>query len=303
MKATRLVAFFLAPSSPRPLGVFRIGVSLVLLAQAWSLAGHIQELFGDRGLTPWSITAPLASPWMPRVETWVALARPWGLNARESIQALCCAYALALAALLVGWRTRPAATLAWLLHAVLMNSAPLFIYGVEVFAHISLFYCVVLPVGAAFALDVRAGRTSDAPSAMATLGLRVLQLHLCLVYVSSGVEKALGATWQQGTAVWDAVMQPQFFRFDLTWLAHQPWVSMAASWGTLLVEVGYGVFIWPRQTRLFWVLLTLGLHAGIALFMGLWLFSGIMAVLTFAAFGWEALGAAPRHFARARQRV
>ncbi len=37
----------------------------------------------------------------------------------------------------------------------------------------------------------------------------------------------------------------------------------------------------------FWGVLTLGLHAGIAVFMGLWMFGGIMGVLTFAAFGWE----------------
>jgi len=287
MRAIRLSAFFSAPSPPHSLGVFRMGVSLVLLAQAWTLSGHVQEILGDRGLTPWSITAPLSSPWVPRLGAWVPLAREWGLSARDCIHGLTSVYALSLVALLLGWRTRLAAGVAWLTHAVLMNSGPLFTYGVEVFAHISLFYCVVMPVGAAFSLDVRAGRVSDAPSAAATLSRRVLQLHLCMVYVSSGVEKALGLPWQDGSAVWDAVMQPQFSRFDLTWLAHQPWVSKAATWGTLIVEVGYGAFIWPRRTRAFWVLLTLGLHAGIALFMGLWLFSGIMAVLTFAAFGWE----------------
>ena len=294
MSRARLEAFLFAPRSPHPLGVFRLGVSLVLLAQAWSLSGHVLELFGDRGLTPWSITAPLASPWMPRLGTWVPALRGWGLDTRTCILGLTSTYALALGALLLGWRTRWAAAGAWLLHGVLMNSVPLFMYGVEVFAQISLFYCVVLPVGAAFSCDVRAGRTSDAPSAEAALALRVLQVHLCVVYVSSGVEKALGLPWREGAAVWDAVMQPQFARFDFTWMAEHPWVSRAATWGTLLVEVGYGAFIWPRQSREAWVLLTVGLHAGIAVFMGLWLFGAIMSVLTFAAFGWEPLRARVR---------
>jgi hypothetical protein len=294
MSRARLTDFFLAPGSPHPLGVFRIGVSLVLLAQAWSLSGHVLELFGDRGLTPWSITAPLASPWLPRLGTWVPALRAGGLDTSTCLRVLTGTYALALVALLLGWRTRGAAAVAWLLHGVLMNSVPLFMYGVEVFAQISLFYCVVLPVGAAFSWDVRAGRACDAPSPEATLALRVLQVHLCLIYVSSGVEKALGTPWREGSAVWDAVMQPQFARFDFTWLAEHPWVSRAATWGTLLVEVGYGAFIWPRQSREAWVVLTLGLHAGIAVFMGLWLFSALMAVLTFAAFGWQPLRARVR---------
>ena len=70
-------------------------------------------------------------------------------------------------------------------------------------------------------------------------------------------------------------------------MAQVPWLSKAVSWGTLVIEIGYPFFVWPRRTRGLWVLLTLSLHAGIALFMGLWLFSGTMAVLTFAAFGWN----------------
>jgi hypothetical protein len=212
-----------------------------------------------------------------------------GLTARESIQVLASFYALSVIGLLLGWRTRGCAVVAWLGHTVLLNGGALFSYGLETFAHISLFYCTVMPVGSAFSLDVRAGRASSAPSPWATLSLRVLQLHLCIVYFMTGFEKSLGAPWQQGTAIWDILMQPQYSRYDVSWMAAHPWVSQLATWGTLVIELGYPFFIWSRRTRLPWILFTLGMHAGIALFMGLWMFSGIMSVLTFSAFGWSAL--------------
>jgi len=286
----RLSAFVSEPSSPRPLGVFRIGVSLVLLAQAWTLADSLGVLFGDRGLIPWSVSGRLDSGWLPRLGLLAPLLQKLlGLSENGTLHALTSLYVLGLVGLLLGWRTRLCALVAFLGHATLLNTGTLFAYGIDIFGHIALFYCLVLPVGAAYALDSRAGRSSPASSAEATLGLRVLQVHLCLVYLSAGVEKALGPTWQQGTALWDSLMHPEYTRLDFAWMAFQPWVSWFGSWATLVVEVGYAVFVWPRRTRMLWVVLTVGLHAGIAFAMGLWLFSAIMAVLTVSAFGCEAL--------------
>ena len=58
------------------------------------------------------------------------------------------------------------------------------------FAHIGLFYCVWMPVGYAWSLDQRHGAVSDEATPLCRLSLRVLQVHLCIVYVSSGIEKA-----------------------------------------------------------------------------------------------------------------
>ena len=52
-----------------------------------------------------------------------------------------------------------------------------------------------------------------------------------------------------------------------------------------ILETGYMVFIWPRKTRLLWLTCMLLVHLGIAILMGLYLFSFIMIVLNVAAFG------------------
>src|SRR5262249_39233752 len=148
-----------------------------------------------------------------------------------------------------GWRTRAAAALAWLTHTMLKTSGNANIYGVDEFAHIALFYCIWMPVGHALSLDLLAGRVSGAPTPGARLGVRVLQLHLCVVYVSSGIHKALGEQWWDGEAFWRSVMRPDFAQFEMGWLADVPGLAMAVCWGTLLLEVGYPLLVWPRWTR------------------------------------------------------
>ncbi|WP_223642641.1 hypothetical protein [Corallococcus sp. EGB] len=285
----RLAAFVGEPTSPQPLGVLRIGVAALLLIQAWSLSESLPELLSNRGWVPWSVSEALASPAVPRVDAVVAALAPLGISQVAGLQGLAFVYVVALLGLLLGLHTRVSAVVAWVIHTVLLNSISFFSYGVETFAHISLFYCVVMPVGTAFSLDMRAGRLSGAPSALATLSLRVLQLHLSLIYLSTGLEKLLGPVWRDGTAIWEVLMQPQYGQFDFAWLAAVPWLVKLSTWGTLAVEVGYAFCIWPRRTRGLWVALTLGMHLGIAVMMGLWMFSGMMAVLTFAAFGWPLL--------------
>src|SRR6185312_15802678 len=70
----------------------------------------------------------------------------------------------------------------------------------------------------------------------------------------------------------------------LAWLARSSWIPMLAGWTTLVVEVGYVFFIWPRRTRKAWCAATIGLHLGIGLFMGLVFFSSVMILLTVCLF-------------------
>jgi HTTM domain len=275
--------FFTAPASPRPLAVFRIGLALVLLGQAYALAGSTLALFGSRGLVQWSITDGDVLLGVPRVR-WVAeLLAPLGASADDAVRLVFLVYAASLACLLIGWRTRLSAVLAWLTHLALNMSGNAIMYGVDQFAHIALFYCTWMPVGEALSADRRAGRTSGAASELARISLRVLQLHLCVVYFSSGIEKAMGEQWWNGEAIWRALMWPALGQFDFTWLASVPWLAMLACWGTLLVEIAYPLFIWHRRTRLPWALATIGLHLGIAVALGLVSFAGVMIVLNVAA--------------------
>ncbi|MBA3315054.1 MAG: HTTM domain-containing protein [Planctomycetaceae bacterium] len=279
--------FFHEPASAAPLAAFRIGVASVLLVQALCLASDVAALYGPKANVRWDVMDPADGPtsihpFAPRVRMVATLLAPLNIAAELATQATFAGYAFALVALLFGWKTRPAAIVAWLTHLALNNAAAATIYGVDMFAHIALFYCVVLPVGAVLSIDAR--RKPSEPTSGNRLALRVLQLHLCVVYLSSAIEKGLGVQWWNGEAVWRAVTLPGLSQVDMTWLATAPWIAVLAGWGTLAVEAGYAVLIWPTRTRTAMALATIGMHAGIGVVMGLTSFSALMIALTATAF-------------------
>jgi hypothetical protein len=280
----RLDAFVSTPTSPRPLAILRIGLAVVLIAQTVSLWDSMTELFGTRGVIQAPVVESVSSPYVLRARWLVEFAARQGVGEEVCLRGLFQIYLGSLAALLLGWRTRVAAVIAWLVSLSLKTSSSLSAYGAYEFANIALFYCVWMPVGHALSLDRRSGRVSDAPSPGACLSLRVLQLHLCIVYVASGIEKASGEQWRNGEAIWRALMRCDLGQFDFSWLADCPHLAQFICWGTLAVEIGYAFLIWSRWTRCPTALAAIGMHAGIAVTMGLWSFSALMIVLNTAAF-------------------
>jgi hypothetical protein len=275
------LVFLTAPASGRPLAFLRIGLCVVLLIQAWALWANLDQLFGCFGLVQWSVAESIAPDGVPRVG-WISSLL--GLDPATSLHGLFLLYVMSLVGLLVGWRTGCMTAIAWLTHLALMTSGRTAVYGVDALAHVTLFYFLWLPVSAEASIDRLAGRVSGAASWQARLGLRIMQLHLCVVYFAAGVLKAPGEDWQNGEAIWRALMCRDLAVYDFSWLAEVPYLVWATTWATLVVEIGYAFFVWPRRTRTLWVLAVIGLHLGIAVTMGLWSFSGVMIVLNVGAF-------------------
>ncbi|WP_437324307.1 hypothetical protein [Sorangium sp. So ce381] len=290
--ASAIERFALAPASAAPLAALRIGLAAVLLTQAALVAPLLFDLYGPAGILQDPLRDAFTPRELPGIGWLTELLAPLGIGEAPILVGTGAVYALSLAALLCGFRTRAAALLAWSTHRMLMVTADPTVYGADVFANIFLFYLVWVPSGAALSFD-RRGHGSrralacapDEPTPAARLGLRVVQLHLCVAYLASGLEKAAGQAWWNGEAIWRSVMLPEYRQLDFSWLASHPWVAQAAGWSVLAVELGYAFLIWPRLTRRAVVVATSLLHLGIAAFMGLGVFGAIMPVLTLAAFG------------------
>jgi hypothetical protein len=269
------------PVSARPLAGLRIGLPLLLLVHLVWLSNDVLALHGNRGIIPWELTELLRDPWVPGLPT---LARAFGLvgiGGHAAIVLLLSCYAGSLLSLALGFHARLSAFLAWGLHLSLMTSGFASFYGVDQLANTFLFYLFVFPSGRAWTLVQ--GRSVHDPTIPAGC-LRVMQAHLCVIYLSAGLFKAAGRQWWNGEAIWQTVSQPAFRTFDLAALAWHPWIPMLAGWATLLVEIGYAFFIWPRRTRRAWGLAAIGLHLGVGLFMGLVFFSAVMILLTCCLF-------------------
>jgi hypothetical protein len=278
-------AFFFEPASARPLAALRISLSAVLLGQAWLLRTEVLDLLAHDGIVQGDLARDLGDAWTPHLSWLVDRLAPLGVSESSCLHAVCGLYVVSLVGLGLGLFTRVASVLAWFLHWALLSTGGTTIYGADTYAHIFLFYLMWAPAGAAWSLDVAQGRAPRAPSEMARLGLRVMQLHLCMSYLASGIQKSVGVQWWNGELIWRALSLPVYQQLDTSWLASVPWLSQIAGWTALFIELGYLVFIWPRRTRRLWIAAIVALHLGIAVFLGLGVFGAIMCVLTLSLFG------------------
>ncbi|MEO5726922.1 MAG: HTTM domain-containing protein, partial [Byssovorax sp.] len=277
--------FFFEPASARPLAALRISLSAVLLGQAWLLRNEVLDLVAHDGIVQGDLAPYLGGAGAPRLGWLVERLAPLGISESSCLHAVCGLYIASLVGLGLGLFTRVASVLAWFLHWALLSTGGPTSYGADTYAHIFLFYLMWVPAGGAWSLDVARGRASRAPSEMARLGLRVMQLHLCVSYLASGIQKSVGIQWWNGELIWRALSLPIHQQIDTTWLASVPWLCQIACWSALFIELGYCVFIWPRRTRRLWIAAIVALHLGIALFLGLGVFGVIMCALTLSLFG------------------
>lgn len=283
MKTAALHRLLWQPTTPLYFGLYRIGVGAMGLLLCALLLPDLYLLYGPNGLVVWGVADGLISPYQPSLGKLYACITPYyNVSPDRLLQGVFTLYVAVLVGFTLGIRTRYMAFMAWALHLLLMNTGRFGSYGVESILHVALFYSIFFPCGKALAFDSK--WQISAPSVDATLSLRVLQFQLCIIYAASGLEKAVGAEWWNGNAIWYSVTEEQFRQFNFNWLAQVPWVARLAGWWTVIIETGYVLAICWRPTARFWVYNTVAMHVGIFLFMGLHTFALLMITLNLVAF-------------------
>ena len=252
---------FLYQFRPNPLwtDALRAGISLTLLVDMLMLRDDFAVLYGSDRF----VDAPLLAL---KQDFPVITVGPVSQYAVWVTYLACCLLVL------FNYRPRIALIVLLLLHQLLFTGHTLFAYGFDYLAASALWYAVLAPT--------TRRNVWHAPL------LRVLQLHLCAIYLVSGINKAFGAGWWDGSALWKAVMQPGYpVGIPVSVFGQLPsscW--MVGGWLVILLEIVYPIFIWRSATRRFVLWGMVALHIGIALLMGLYLFSLVMITLNLAAF-------------------
>jgi len=258
--------FWFTPSDPLPLAVIRIATGLIL---TWSCAVWLLDadaFFGDRG-------------WLRPDQVWRVNDQPWqwsGYFVASSPTMIRVVAGISLVAailLTIGLATPLAAVVSFLGLVTAANRAPLNVFGLDDTLGMLLVPLVIGPSGARLSVDrllagPGRGRGGE-PSIRATIALRLLQVHLCVVYLFSGAGKLFGASWWEGTALWGAIANDRYRTLDLRGLAGHPLVVNALTLVTLWWEVSYAALVWPRLTRRLCLALAVLVHLGIGLAMGM----------------------------------
>ena len=281
--------FLLAPQSSIWLAALRIGLGLEIFLYAVSLRGDWLEIFGEsHGLIRRDLTEAILSadsPFIPRVGWIVDAGAHIGLSETAVLWSIWIILVVAALFVAVGLFCREASVVAWLLYVCTAKSAEVLSYGVDNFTIIGLFYLAIAPQPDAWSLDSRWRGVQLRDASLHGLHRRVLQLHMCIIYFFGGIAKCVGRGWWNGTSLWRAMTRAPFDVVPPEILIRVAFLLPMLGILICLTEATYPILIWPQKTRVPCFVGILGMHVGIALVMGMYLFAGIMIVLNMAAFG------------------
>lgn len=147
---------------------------------------------------------------------------------------------------------------------------------------IVVIYLVVADLGAYLSVDasLRGARPRVSgwlSNMLHNTSILLVAIQLCCVYIFSTFYKLDGPAWQQGTGLYYALMDPQFISFPfVAALSHNVWFVTLGSYGTLLYQSAFPWLILHPRLKYPMIIVGIGFHAGIALFMGLWWFSAVL---------------------------
>jgi hypothetical protein len=265
--------FWFTPQPATALGLVRIGYGLVMTGWAFSLLPDLLTFFGTRGVQPGPPSIPytwgLLHGWRSDPAVWTV----WGLLLASAV------------ALTVGWHSRLAALLLFACVLSFERREPYIFNSGDGLLRIESLYLVLAPAGAALSLDRR--RTAGSfwrAQVRAPWVLRLMQIQLSVVYLSTAHDKLAGVTWNNGTAVSYALRLLDLRNVGAPqWLVMNPLLMNLAAWVTLALEISLGVLVWNRRWRLRVLAVGVVLHLVIlvALAVGFFTFSMFVLYLAF----------------------
>jgi hypothetical protein len=272
--------FWFTPSDPLPLGVLRIAVGAIAVYLIASLTPDLNRYFGARGMLPVSALVNLEEPTRNDLQTVPApvreaMPREYRFSYLDRIHsdgALTAVHFLGLGVLLLftlGLFTRITAVAALIVFLSYLHRGPMLTSGTEPIVAMLIFYLCIGPSGSTCSLDawLAAKRQSHsehdieadaiATSPWATLALRLIQVHLTLIYAMMAVGKVGNEVWWSGMGIWWLIARTDSRMIDLTGLHQVPLLVNAWTYAVLFWQSLMPILIWNRLARP----LMLGLNA------------------------------------------
>lgn len=182
----------------------------------------------------------------------------------------------------IGLATRVTSILTFLLTVSYVHRVPGALFGLDQINVLLAMYLMVGNCGYAYSIDrwlaERKGKRLPERTTLTNIAIRLIQLHMCVVYLFAGLGKLQGETWWGGQAMWLALANYEYQTLDMTWMGRHPLLINLLTHITIFWEVSYIALIWPRYTRPLMLAGAVPLHLGIASCMGMITFGLIMLV-------------------------
>ncbi len=273
----------------RTLALFRAALGSVLLVDMCRRMADAGVFYSDAGVTPRGWLAQFDDPWrmslyMANGQTWFALV----LLGLEGLAAL---------ALALGWRTRLAAIVCFVMQASLLNRNLMVSTSGDVLLACLLFWSLFLPLGARWSADASLSqRPLPQPDqhlswASAGLLLQVMSVYFFAAVLQSGPEwradsSAVYYAFQLDRVATPLALQLRPYPHLLRWLSDFVWTLELA--GSLLVFSP----LFTRPLRFLLMLLFMSVQLGLLLCLELgpspWVNAAALTVLA-GGWIWDAL--------------
>lgn len=258
----------------RSMGLFRIGIALILLTDLFLRSFELSFFYTDQGATPrevlWNTPFPMGVVW------WVS---PNMLSGSFAWQAfLFILSALAGVALLLGYQTRWAITLSWFLLMGSHARQPMILQGNDVLLRCALFWSFFVPLGAKFSLDsLSKTATAYHSNRVLSWGTVAIILQLCILYFNAAIPK-ISYEWRGDFNALYYVLSMDYFTKPFGYLLLQyPAILTVLTKATILLELTIPfILLMPLGNayfRLIAFMMMVGFHIGIYLCMDVGLFS------------------------------
>lgn len=272
--------FWFRPKDPAVLSLMRIFVgSIVFYCHlVWTL--ELSTFLGPEGLLPQEYR-----------ELLFGSSFAWShLDWFSSPLALIAVHVLGLLVIVMftfGLWTRWSAIATALLVISYANRATGALFGLD---QINGFLCLYLAIGnsgGTYSVDAwlakRRGAGQGNEFCTSTqIATRLIQIHMCIVYLFAAIGKLQGDMWFNGEAIWGALASYEYQTLDMTWLGQHMWLVAILTLGSLAWELSYAALIWPKLTRPIVLAVAIPVHLGIGICMGMMTFGLIMLVGNFA---------------------
>src|SRR5271165_4913103 len=241
-------SFWFRPADPTLLGLLRILTGLMLLYThaVWGLV--LGQFFGPVSwLSPALVRAIQQDQYT--YSFWWIVADGW----------MWPVYGFSMAVLLLftlGLFTRVTSVLSLLVVISFAHRVPQATFGLDQINAMLTLYLAIGPSGQALSLDRFIARrqggsalSRPVPSAGANLALRLINVHMCVIYLFAGLSKLQGEAWWTGEAMWQALANKEYQKADMTWLAWHPWLLNLLTHICVFWEVSFCVLIWRPRLR------------------------------------------------------
>lgn len=269
--------FWFAGADPTLLGVIRILTGLMLLYThaVWGLV--LPEFFGRDG---W--LSPKLVGLLQEGGTTYSF---WWLVGADGMWPAWALSMVVLALFTVGLWTRVTSVLALFVTISYAYRVPAATFGLDQINAMLTLYLAIGPSGAALSVDrwraVRRGLAPagrPGPSAGANLALRLMSVHMCVIYFFAGISKLQGEAWWNGEAMWRAFANYEYQSMDMTWMAWHPRLMELATHVSVAWELTFWALVWRPRLKPLMLAGAVVLHVGIGACLGMWTFGLIMLV-------------------------